>query len=200
MRGYFGVGVEGVSKRGNVESLMRTAHGFGASFFFAVAPVHDRGSGDRGRGNHTDTSETQNQVPTYVFADPEGMQLPKSCRLVGVEVADDAIPLPSFHHPRCAAYVFGRERGTLTGGMLKRCDFLVRIPTRFALNVAVAGAIVLYDRMLCHGRFPQRPLWPEGAVEPLPEPRFGAPLFRKPENTPPPAELLVRPGPGRKAP
>ena len=30
---------------------------------------------------------------------------------------------------------------------------MVRIPTRFCINLAVAGAVVMYDRMLCHGRF-----------------------------------------------
>ena len=34
----------------------------------------------------------------------------------------------------------------------------MRIPTRFALNLAVAGALVLYDRLLQHGRFAERPV------------------------------------------
>ena len=41
--------------------------------------------------------------------------------------------------------------------MLARCRHVVRIPTRFALNLAVAGALVLYDRLLQHGRFADRP-------------------------------------------
>ena len=36
MRGYFGIGIEGVSKPMNLGSLMRTAHAFGASFCFAI--------------------------------------------------------------------------------------------------------------------------------------------------------------------
>lgn len=32
MRGYFGVGVEEISKEGNVGNLARSAHAFGASF------------------------------------------------------------------------------------------------------------------------------------------------------------------------
>ncbi len=42
--------------------------------------------------------------------------------------------------------------------MLARCRHVVRIPTRFALNLAVAGALVLYDRLLQHGRFAERPV------------------------------------------
>jgi len=36
MKGYFGIGVEGVSKATNVGTLFRTAHAFGASFVFIV--------------------------------------------------------------------------------------------------------------------------------------------------------------------
>ena len=38
MRGYFGVGVEGVSKPMNLGNLVRIAHAFDASFFFSIAP------------------------------------------------------------------------------------------------------------------------------------------------------------------
>ena len=35
------------------------------------------------------------------------MALPNDCTLVGVELLDEAIDLPSFRHPLKAAYVFG---------------------------------------------------------------------------------------------
>jgi len=38
MRGYFAIGIEGVSKAGNMGNLIRTAHGFGAAFVFTIAP------------------------------------------------------------------------------------------------------------------------------------------------------------------
>ncbi len=41
MRGYFAIGVERISKPMNVGSLMRSAHAFGASFFFAIAADFD---------------------------------------------------------------------------------------------------------------------------------------------------------------
>ena len=34
MKGYFGIGVEGISKATNVGTLLRTAHAFGAAFVF----------------------------------------------------------------------------------------------------------------------------------------------------------------------
>jgi hypothetical protein len=64
--------------------------------------------------------------------------------------------------------------------MLARCRHVVRIPTRFALNLAVAGALVLYDRLLQHGRFAERPVHSGGAGTGLPPaPGHGEPIFRR---------------------
>ena len=67
---------------------------------------------------------------------------------MGVEITDDAVELPRFRHPSRAAYVFGAERYSLSPQMLAKCEFVVKIPTRFSINVGMAGAIVLYDRMM----------------------------------------------------
>jgi hypothetical protein len=56
---------------------------------------------------------------------------------------------------------------------------VVRIPTRFALNLAVAGALVLYDRLLQHGRYADRPVGSRGPIQALPATGHGAPRFRK---------------------
>ena len=86
MRGYFGIGVEGISKPHNVGALTRTANAFGASFFFAVAPAVDfRALAE------TDTSTSYLHLPTYVYDDLDAIQLPKDCRMVGIELTDDAI-------------------------------------------------------------------------------------------------------------
>lgn len=174
MRGYFGIGAEGISKATNLGSLMRSGHAFGASFLFTVAAACPRGETGR-----TDTSEAERAVPLYAFADAAALLLPRGCRLVGVEIIDEAIDLPSFHHPRCAAYVFGPERGQLSPTMLDRCTHVVRIPTRFSINIGTAAAIVMYDRVLSLGRFARRPEREGGPTERLGEPLFGAPRFRR---------------------
>ena len=86
-----------------------------------------------------------------------GQALPRGCSLVGVEILDEAADLPSFPHPLQAAYVLGPERGALTPELAARCQHLVRIPSAFSLNVATAGAIVMYDRLRSLGRFGSRP-------------------------------------------
>jgi tRNA G18 (ribose-2'-O)-methylase SpoU len=173
MRGYFGVGIEGVSKPMNLGNLVRIAHAFDASFFFSIAPrlkLSDANS---------DTSQAQNALPFYSFAHPEDFRMPLGCRLVGVEITDEATELPRFCHPARAAYVFGAERYSLSPQMLSLCEFVVKIPTRFSINVGMAGAIVLYDRLINLGRFGDRPITPGGATVDLPPAHmWGAPLAK----------------------
>ncbi len=173
MRGYFGIGVEGVSKAMNAGSLFRTAHAFGASFVFTVAAHYPNAEGRR-----ADTSNTEAEVPFYAVPDVAALVLPRGCALVGIEIIDDAIELPSFRHPRCAAYVLGPERGRLSAVMLDRCEHVVRIPTRFSINLGLAGALVMYDRLISLARFAPRPVTAGGPIEPLAPHIHGGPHFR----------------------
>jgi tRNA G18 (ribose-2'-O)-methylase SpoU len=157
MRGFFGVGAEEISKPMNLGALMRTAHAFGASFFFTIN-AHPKGR----EAYNSDTSRSFGHVPYYPYDRLEELRLPKGCVLVGVELTDDAVELPRFQHPQSAAYVFGRERGSLSPEMQARCAHIVKIPTKFSLNVGVAGALVMYDRLLAHGGYPARPIMPGG--------------------------------------
>ena len=161
MRGYFGIGAQGISKPMNLGNLIRSAHAFGASFVFLVDAHYTIGSA------LSDTSQAESQLPLYRFASVEELVLPGRCLLIGVELLDEAVELPSFRHPQNAAYVFGPERSSLSPEMVARCDHVVKIPTRFCINIAVAGAIVMYDRMLCYGRFAPRPVRSGGPTEPL---------------------------------
>ncbi|WP_417449491.1 RNA methyltransferase [Kordiimonas sp.] len=158
MRGYFGIGIDGVSKEGNMGNLIRTAHGFGASFAFAVKPAVAQHSGAPVTADFADTSKTHTQIPFYAYASAAEVDVPQGCKLVGIEITDDAIDLPSFRHPTRAVYVLGAERRSLSAEMAARCDYMIKIPTKFSLNVATAGAIVMYDRLRMLGGFADRPL------------------------------------------
>ncbi len=173
MRGYFGIGVEGISKEMNVGNLFRTAHAFGAGFVFTVRAAYTRRGGAR-----SDTSDSLAHVPFYEFPDADSLMLPHGCKLVGVELLDQSVDLPSFRHPPQAAYVMGPERGELSPEMLARCDHVLKIPTKFCVNVGIAGAILMYDRVQSLGRFAPRPVRPGGPTEPLAADRHGGPKFR----------------------
>lgn len=152
-RGYFGVGMEGISKDANFGTIARTAHAFGASFIFAIKPdinVRDMRS--------SDTAGSPLHVPYYQYDDVAAMHLPKGCQIVGVELVEGAVPLPSFRHPSRAAYIFGSEMGNLSDDILDRCDHVLKIPMKFCVNIGVAAAIVMYDRQICLGHHAPRPV------------------------------------------
>ena len=162
MRGYFSIGIEGVSKAGNMGNLIRTAHGFGAAFVFTIAAKLKPTDAMELAQQISDTSNTPDHIPYYEFDRVEDLLLPKGCQLVGVEITDDAVAMPSFRHPLKAAYILGSEIFSVSPKTLQKCDHVIKIPTKFSLNVATAGAVVMYDRLLCYGKFPARPVTPSG--------------------------------------
>ena len=75
LRGYFAIGAEGLSKPMNFGNLMRTAHAFGASFFFTV----DADAAIK-RSPASDTSRSVDHLPYYAWPDVASMALPKGSR------------------------------------------------------------------------------------------------------------------------
>ena len=100
-RGYFAIGVEGVSKSVNLGNLLRSAHAFGASFVFTI------GADPRAMETRADTSKAASHIPVYHWRSVAEMNLPKSCRLVGLEFMDEASELPSFRPPRASRLCAG---------------------------------------------------------------------------------------------
>lgn len=143
MRGYFGIGAERISKAMNLGAVLRTGHAFGASFAFTVAAHHQAREVQL-----SDTSRSEMHLPLFEWASLGEMRLPKGCTLVGVELDPEAIELPRYRHPLQAAYILGPEMGALSNEARALCAQIVRIPTRFCVNLSVAAAIVMYDRLL----------------------------------------------------
>ncbi len=145
-------------------TIARTAHSFGANFFFTIDPQVDVDL-----LKVSDTSDAFDHVPYYEYKSVDAMELPDKCSLVGVELMADSIDLPSFRHPTRAAYVLGPEMGSLSPELVEQCDHIIKIPMKFCVNVGVAGALVMYDRLLSMGRFANRPVKAGGPTEALPE-------------------------------
>lgn len=174
MRGFFAVGVDSISKAQNVGTLLRTSYSFGASYFFTVAAAYKK----RELGQ-SDTSSASAGMPVYAFENAEQMLIPRGATVVGVELTDDAIDLPSFQHPKQAIYILGPEGGNLSPDIVKRCDFIIKIPMRFCVNVGVAGAIVMYDRLVSLGRHAPRPVRTGGPIAANYAIKPDTPLFDK---------------------
>ena len=65
MRGYFGVGVEGISKSYNLGAVLRTANAFGASFAFTIGATNKALEIRR-----TDTSRSDLHMPCLLYTSP----------------------------------------------------------------------------------------------------------------------------------
>ncbi len=160
MRGYFGIGSERISKAMNLGAVLRTGHAFGASFAFTVNAHH------RAREvNLADTAKSALHMPLYEWDGVGDIRLPKGCVLVGVELDDEAVDLPSFRHPLNAAYLLGPEKGELSAEAKALCAHIVKIPTQFCVNLSVAAALVMYDRVLTLGGHAPRSVRSGGAAK-----------------------------------
>ena len=74
-------------------------------------------------------------------------QMPYDCLLVGIEMHLDATPLHVANHPERAVYLLGAEDHGLTSEAIDACQRLIVLPGEHSMNVAVAGSIVMYDRV-----------------------------------------------------
>ncbi len=163
-RGYFAIGAERMSKSLNLGNLMRSAHGFGASFTFTVGATY------QALEAQADTSKEPAARAALQLGTPRARW---RCRTAASWSASSssttAIDLPSFR-PSAAGGLCARARAGLAVGAAARALRLRReIPTSFCVNVAMAGAIVMYDRMRTLGRFADRPIR-EGGPERRPSP------------------------------
>lgn len=140
-RGYFGIGIFHGKTETNLGTLWRGAYRLGASFIFTV--------GCRYRRQASDTVKTWLTVPLFQYETVGQLaDALYDCPLVAVECGGR--PLTGFSHPPRAAYLLGAEDHGLPDDVLARCHAVVTIPAvRMGVyNVAQAGTVVMYDRMV----------------------------------------------------
>lgn len=152
---YFGIGVLRPKTVGNVGGLWRSAHAFGASLLFTIQDRfppearRDLIAADPALGQSSDVWKAWRHVPYLTF--PSLAELRASvplCTVVGVELVEGAHDLRGYEHPERALYLLGSEIDGVTGPVLAECDEVVQVPMTRSLNVAVTGAVVMYDRMI----------------------------------------------------
>lgn len=141
MRGYFGMGIYAVKTAANVGTLWRSAFQLGAAFIFTIGKRYPRQA--------SDTVKAWRHVPLFEYSDFSDFMehRPNDCPLVGIEMGGRV--LGEYHHPERAIYLLGAEDGGLPGIILAQCQTILTIPSvRIeSFNVAVAGSIVMYDRL-----------------------------------------------------
>ena len=146
MRGYFGVAIYHPKIEANIGGLWRSASLFGASQLATI--------GRRYRKQASDRRKAYRHIPLMHYRDIEQFVecgIPYACQLIGVELSPTAIPLRKFSHPQRAIYLLGAEDHGLPEAVLERCHALVQVEQTDpvgCLNVATAGSLVMYDRMV----------------------------------------------------
>lgn len=140
-RGYFGVAVWHPKTGVNIGTLWRSAAILDAAFLATI--------GRRYPPQSSDTIKAPRHTPLWHF-DTIGdfwNHIPWSCQPVAVEIHPRSKPLPTLVHPERAVYILGPENGSLPEGIVKRAHVVTQIPGAYCFNLAVAGSIVLYDRI-----------------------------------------------------
>jgi len=145
--GFFGIGIYRGKSEANHGTLWRSAFQFGASFIFTIGARFDKK-----KVRATDTTKAWTKIPVFHFDSVESFasSSPYSAPRIAVEIHEGSVELTKFKHPPRAVYILGAEDDGLPLPLKKCCQHVVTIPTArtSSLNVAAAGSIVMYDRLL----------------------------------------------------
>ena len=139
--GFFGIGCIGMKTSENYGTLFRTAQILEADFVFLI--------GCRFKRQSSDTMKSWRHMPTYEYKDFQDFNdhRPYDCKLIGIEMIETARPIKNFVHPKQACYLLGAEDHGLTKQAIENCQEIIYLPGERSMNVAVAGSIVLFDRI-----------------------------------------------------
>jgi tRNA G18 (ribose-2'-O)-methylase SpoU len=140
-RGFFEIGIYHGKTTMNVGTLWRSAYQLGAAGIFTIGKRYTRQA--------SDTVKAFRHVPMREFDDFDSFLAaqPYSCPLIGVEMGGRDVL--KFAHPERAIYLLGAEDTGLPSLVIRRCQHVISLPAvrRESYNVAVAGSIVMFDRI-----------------------------------------------------
>ena len=140
VHGYYAIGVFNAKNEHNVGTLWRSAYILGAAYIFTI--------GNRYKKQTSDVLKTWARIPYFHYDSMDDLleNIPYDCRLVGIELNEQATFLHEFAHPMRAVYLLGSEDQGLPQSVIDKCHFTVKLPGNSSLNVAVTGSIVCHDR------------------------------------------------------
>lgn len=144
---WFGIGIVRGKTASNHGSLWRSALQLGAAMTFTIGKRYEK----KVEGS-ADIYKTYRQLPCLAYEDLGRFMAnaPVDTQIVAVEYG--GTELTEFKHPKRALYVLGSEDGGLPPALVQHAHGHVSIPTAegrpSSLNVAAAGAIVMYDRQM----------------------------------------------------
>lgn len=129
----------------NVSSVMRSAGNF------SVDSVYYTGS------RYTRALRLNPDIPRMSRKVSQGIPLTgvnclvdsviSDMKIICVEFAENAIPLPEYQHPENALYIFGPEDSSIPQDIIDRADAVIFVPTTGCMNLAATVNVLLYDRL-----------------------------------------------------
>jgi tRNA G18 (ribose-2'-O)-methylase SpoU len=139
---YFEIGIFHTKTEHNIGTLWRSAYQLGASGIFTIGKRYSRMA--------SDTMKTWKKIPLRHYDDFEDFSnhRPFDAYLIGVEFGGH--PLKNFVHPKSCIYLLGAEDEGLPPKVIEKCNMVISIEsiTQPSYNVAVAGSIVMYHRLI----------------------------------------------------
>lgn len=145
-RGFFEIGIVRGKTPVNVGTLWRSAYQLGAAGIFTIGARYPKQA--------SDTLQSWRHVPLREHLDFDAFHaaIPFSAPVVAIETSGR--PLSKFLHPERAIYLLGAEDHGIPRAVLERCHYCVSLEAvrTPSFNVAVAGSLVMYHRMLQLGR------------------------------------------------
>ena len=139
---FFEIGIFNGKYSENVGTLWRTAYQLGASGIFTVAYRYSR--------QPSDTVKAYRHIPLRNFETVQDFLggVPEDAKIVCVEMG--GTPLKEFKHPKQAIYLLGAEDSGIDKDLLDVSDHVISIEAvrQESFNVAVAGAIIMYHRLI----------------------------------------------------
>ncbi|MGC9401135.1 RNA methyltransferase [Vibrio genomosp. F10] len=135
------IGLTNPKSPSNVGAVMRAAGCYQADEVQYTGQRYEKAS-----KFHTDTNNVASQIPLK-GVDSFLANLSDDTRIVCVDFAEGATPLPEFEHPDKAIYIFGPEDGSISQDVADRADHVVYVPTIGCMNLAASVNVLLYDRL-----------------------------------------------------
>lgn len=140
-RGYFEIGIINGKDKANIGTLWRSAYQLGAAGIFTI--------GSRYTHQASDTTKAYRHIPLrqyrtfsdFIITKPEGVPI------MGIEMG--GTPLSTVAHPESVIYLLGAEDTGLPEWIKPYCNHIVSLEAvkQPSYNVAIAGTLVMYDRM-----------------------------------------------------
>jgi len=130
----------------NVGSVLRAAANYRVDKVFYTGVRYPRAIERKAR-----TVDMSRKISKDVLISQAGCLLDavtENMKIVCVEFAINAIPLPEYQHPESAMYIFGPEDGSIDQEIIDQADAVVYVPTVGCMNLSASVNVLLYDRLV----------------------------------------------------